>query len=408
MEPGTDARNPLHPRFWEQAPARRQQILAELRASPEPAYFVKRQSFGRPDVGFYLLARYADVVEASRTPQVFSSSPNASSLNDAPEELRRSIPSMINMDDPRHARMRRIVSRAFTPRMIKSVERDVATIAARIVDRMLDRGPCDFVTEVATPMPLEIICAMMSIPGELWPLVVKHTETFLTVTDLEHDLPSEAVREAVAFFDEVMSELSARRRAHPRDDLVTRLVTADVEGETLTQKELGSFFRLLVVAGNETTRNGLSHALVLLTEHEEQRRRLLADLPGRLPAAVEEVMRYASPVTYMRRTLTRDHELGGVRYRKGDKVILHYPSANRDETVFDRPQVFDTGRTPNPHLAFGGPGPHFCLGAHLARREMTVLLGELFRRAPKLRATAEPVTDPSGLINAVKHLPCAF
>jgi cytochrome P450 len=257
-------------------------------------------------------------------------------------------------------------------------------------------------------MPLEIICAMMGVPASRYAEVVEATDIILAMTDPGQRVPAERIKESVIFFAELMSELGRQRREEPADDLITALVHADVDGESLSELELGAFFRLLVVAGNETTRNGLSHALMLLTGHPGQRDLLLGDLDARLPAAVEEVVRYATPVTWMRRTVKTDHELNGHRFRAGETVILHYASANRDEAVFDRPQDFDITRSPNPHVGFGGPGPHFCLGAHLARREITLLLRELFTRVPGIHAVGEADIGPNGLVNAVRHLRCAF
>ena len=205
-----------------------------------------------------------------------------------------------------------------------------------------------------------------------------------------------------------MTSLGQQRAGKPADDLISALVSANIDGERLTTAELASFFILLVVAGNETTRNALSHALVLLTDFPDQRELLLADVNGRLEGAVEEIVRYASPVMFMRRTVTRDYHMNGHDYREGDKALLFYWSANRDETVFTDPALFDVTRSPNPHVGFGAPGPHFCLGAHLARREITVMLRELLTRVPDVRATAPPDRLLSSFINGIKHVDCDF
>jgi cytochrome P450 len=206
---------------------------------------------------------------------------------------------------------------------------------------------------------------------------------------------------------ELVTSLAAERVQAPANDLISALATANIDGEQLTSAELASFFILLVVAGNETTRNALSHALMLFTAHPDQRALLLADLDGRLEAAVEEIVRYASPVLFMRRTLTQDYTMNGQDYRKDDKVVLFYYSANRDETVFEDPDRFDITRWPNPHVGFGGPGPHYCLGAHLARREIRVMLRELLTRVPDI-AAGEPDRLLSSFINGIKRLPCSF
>jgi cytochrome P450 len=290
---------------------------------------------------------------------------------------------------------------------------DVRALAGRIVGDLVESGPCDFVERVAVPMPLQIICSMMGIPESEYDGVTDATEAILAIGDPGYVSPdgrnrSTVLKESFAYLETLMATLSARRRVEPADDLVTALTRANVDGESLTDVELTRFFSLLVVAGNETTRNALSHALALLTAHPDQRALLLSDLDERLPGAVEEVLRYASPINWMRRTLKRDHELGGHVYKEGDRVLLFYNSANRDESVFPDPHVLDITRSPNPHVGFGAPGPHFCLGAHLARREVTVLLRELFGRLPGIHATAEPVLHSASFINAVKTLPCAF
>jgi cytochrome P450 len=205
---------------------------------------------------------------------------------------------------------------------------------------------------------------------------------------------------------DLVMAIAADRAEHPQDDVITALASANIDGEQLTPAELGSFFILLVVAGNETTRTAISHALNLFTKHPEQRELLLADIEGRLPGAVEEVVRYASPVIFMRRSVTRDCTLNGHEFREGDRTVLFYWAANRDESVFTDPAKFDITRSPNPHVGFGAAGPHFCLGAHLARREITVMLRELMTKVPTIRAAAEPDRLLSSFINGIKHLPC--
>jgi cytochrome P450 len=400
--------------FWARPPAERDEVFARLRAVRGPVYFPETAGDdGRAWPAFYALTRYEEVTEASRNPGVFSSEPSSVSLDDPSPAVREFIGSLISMDDPRHARLRRIVSRAFTPRMVKRFEDDVAVMAEAIVDDLIERGPCDFVTEVAMPLPLKIICTMMGIPDAEYGSVIDATEAILAVGDPDYTGPDGRDRasvlvEKISYLHGLMHELAAERRAHPTDDLVTALVNADVEGESLTESELAKFFGLLVIAGNETTRNAISHALALFTAHPGQRALLMEDLEAHLPGAVEEVVRYATPVTWMRRTLTRDYELSGHTYRAGDRVVLYYNSANRDEAVFSDPYAFDITRSPNPHVGFGGPGPHFCLGAHLARREITLLLRELFTRVPGIRAEAEPVRQRTSFINGITRLPCAF
>jgi len=400
--------------FWEKPPAERYAAFRQLRAMRPPPFFEAPESpFGTPESGYYALVRHADVVEASRHADVFSSAAGATSLVDLPVEFNEYFGSMINMDDPRHARLRRIVSRAFTPKMIRKFEEDVQRTAADIVDELLLTGPCDFVQHVSARLPLKIICEMMGIGDEHYAMVLKNTNIILSGADPEfvsQDL-NEAITQILTAgqeLAELVTGLAERRQAEPADDLVSALATANIDGEQLTPAELASFFILLVVAGNETTRTAISHSLSLLTDHPDQRALLLADLEGRIGAAVEEIVRYVSPVIWMRRTLTRDAVLNGNIFREGDRAVLFYQAANRDESVFTDPDRFDITRSPNPHVGFGSAGPHFCLGAHLARREITAMLRQLLTQVPDIRAAGEPDRLLSSFINGIKHLPCEF
>jgi cytochrome P450 len=399
--------------FWGLPLTERAAAFARLRAEPRTPFFAEPESpFSDPEGGYYALVKYADVVEASKNPAVFSSAKGATSIPDLPVEFNEYFGSMINMDDPRHARLRRIVSRAFSPRLIAKFEDDVRLAAASVVDDLLATGPCDFVASVAARLPLKIICDMMGIPDDQYDMVLANTNIILSGADpefLSEDMDQAVLQllgagQALA---DLVTSLGAERAQAPREDLVSALVTANIDGEQLTSAELASFFILLVVAGNETTRNALSHGLMLFTEFPDQRALLLADMENRLEDAVEEIVRYSSPVLFMRRTLTRDYTMNGQDYRKDDKVVLFYYSANRDEAVFPDPERFDITRSPNPHVGFGGPGPHYCLGAHLARRELRVMLRELLTRVPGITA-GEPDRLLSSFINGIKHLPCDF
>ena len=399
--------------FWGLPLADRAAAFARLRALSRPQFFAEPETpFSEIGPGYYALVRHADIVEASHHPDAFCSGKGATSVADLPVEFNEYFGSMINMDAPRHARLRRIVSRAFSPRMVAKFEDDVRSAAATVVDDLLATGPCDFVSQVAARLPLKIICDMMGIPDDQYEMVLANTNIILSGADPE--FMSEDLNEAVtqllgagAALAELVTNLATARAQAPADDLVSALVTANIDGEQLTSAELASFFILLVVAGNETTRNALSHGLMPLTEYPDQRALLLADLENRIGGAVEEIVRYASPVIFMRRTLTRDYTMNGQDYHEGDKVILFYYAANRDESVFADPERFDITRSPNPHVAFGGPGPHFCLGSHLARREVTVMLRELLTRVPDITA-GEPDRLLSSFINGIKRLPCQF
>src|SRR6516164_3633022 len=400
--------------FWGLPLPERSAAFALLRAQPQPPFFAEPETpFAEVGPGYYALVRYADVVEASKHPKVFCSGKGATSIPDLPVEFNEYFGSMINMDDPRHTRLRRIVSRAFSPRLVAKFTDDVQRAAAEMVDDLLVTGTCDFVANVAAKLPLKIICDMMGIPDDQVDMVLANTNIILSGADPE--FMSEDMDQAVLqllgagqALADLLTGLAAERAQAPREDLVSALVTANIDGEQLTSAELASFFILLVVAGNETTRNALSHALMLFTEFPEQRALLLADLEGRLEGAVEEIVRYSSPVLFMRRTLTRDHTMNRHDYLEGDKAVLFYYSANRDEAVFADPARLDLTRSPNPHVGFGAAGPHFCLGAHLARREVGVMLRELLTRVPDIRAAGPPDRLLSSFINGIKHLPCTF
>ncbi|GAA1780243.1 cytochrome P450 [Streptomonospora arabica] len=399
--------------FWKLPLEHRHAAFARLRSHPPQFYAEPDMGPLPPGPGYHALVTHADVAEASREPGAFASEPSAVSIPDMPADFAEYFGSMINLDDPRHARLRRIVSRGFTPRMLARLQEDVERHAARIVDDLLATGPCDFVSQVAARLPLVVICEMMGIPEDRHREVLESSNVVLAGNDPEYlgSDPGTAMArllEAGEGLSRLLAELAAQRRAEPTSDLTSALVNANVDGEALTDQELGSFFTLLAVAGNETTRNAISHGLRLITEHPEQRGLWWSDFDAHAPGAVEEIVRHASPVVWMRRTLTRDYELNGYRLSAGDKALLFYASANRDAAVFDDPDAFDITRKPNPHLGFGGPGPHFCLGAHLARREVTVMFRELHRRVPGIRAAARPKRLASSFVNGIKSLPCAF
>jgi cytochrome P450 len=285
-------------------------------------------------------------------------------------------------------------------------------VAADIVSAVIDRGECDFVTEVAAQLPLRVICEMMGVPQTAWPFVLDRTNIILGAGDPEY-IPSEdmifgeLIRAGQELAD-LVAELGTDRAAKERHDVVSDLVNAEIDGERLTPEELASFFILLVTAGSETTRNAIAWGLHWLTEHPDQRAIWEADFEAVAPTAVDEIVRLASPVIQMRRTATCDVVLGGQQLHDGDKVVLYYWAANRDGVVFTDPHRFDVRRADNRHLGFGAPGPHFCLGAHLARREITVMFRELFQRVPDIEASSQPVRLRSDFINGVKHLDCRF
>ena len=399
--------------FWARPLAEREAAFETLRRE-RPLAFFEEPDLSEVGVergpGYYAVTKYADIVEVSRQAELFCSGKGATSIPDMPEFMNDYFGSMINMDDPRHARLRKIVSGAFTPRMLRKVEDDVQRIASEIVKDVRNEGGGDFVAQVAAKLPLQVICDMMGIPPSEYETVFSRSNIILGNGDPEYVPQGDpmgaitALLTAGSDLHNLVSELGRHRRQHPTDDLTSALVNADVDGEQLTDAELGSFFILLVVAGNETTRNAIAHGLDLLTQHPDQYRVWQADFESVASTAVEEIVRVASPVVYMRRTATRDTVLRGQQVSEGSKMILFYWSANRDDEVFADPFRFDVRRTPNDHVGFGGPGPHFCLGAHLARREITVMFRELFANLPGFRATGEPERLRSSFINGIKHL----
>jgi cytochrome P450 len=401
--------------FWSLPLEEREGAFETLRRE-DPIRFFKEMSLeelGLPTgPGYWSLTRHADIQEASRTPEVFCSSRGATSIPDLPPQMNEFFGGMINMDDPRHGRQRRIISRGFTPRALGNLEAGVKRRAIVIVDKVIEQGECEFVKDIAAPLPLEIICEMMGIPESQTEMVFRNTNTILGLGDpefvTEGDNPILKGMQAGSELAALMKEMAADRRANPREDFTTALIHAVGDEEVLTDEELASFFILLVVAGNETTRNAISHGMKALCDDPDERKKWADDFEGHAATAVEEIVRWASPVIFMRRSLTKDYVLSGTQLREGDKVVLWYNSGNRDADVFSEPYRFDITRTPNEHVGFGGPGPHFCLGANLARREIKVMFEQILTRLPDLRITAEPERLRSNFIHGIKRMPCAY
>jgi cytochrome P450 len=396
--------------FWAQDDDLREGAFATLRRhdpiSWQPEFVVAAD----PGPGHWAVTRYDDVFHASRHPEIYSSSLGIT-IGDQTPELAEYFGSMIAMDDPRHTRLRNIVRSAFTPRVLARIEDSVRDRARHLVTAMVADHPdgrAELVTELAGPLPLQIICDMMGIPEDDHQKVFQWTNVILGFGDPDITTDFDEFVRVAMDIGAYASALADDRRANPGEDLTTNLVQAELDGERLTSGEIASFFILLVVAGNETTRNAISHGVLALSRYPEQRDDWWNHYDEVAPTAVEEIVRWASPVSYMRRTVTRDTELSGVKLSQGDKVTLWYGSANRDETKFADPWTFDVRRHPNPHVGFGGGGAHFCLGANLARREITVIFEELHRRIPDLGATEEPDRLQSAFIHGIKRLPVAW
>lgn len=364
---------------------------------------------------FYAVTRYAELVEISRHPLDFCSGRGSTNITDMPTEALEFFGSFITMDDPRHARQRGIVARSFTPRRLQGVLDSVETICAEVIDDMCDQGEVDLVEAVSQPFPLLVICDMMGIPRSEFQTVLDATNVILGAGDPDTLGGSDdivgALFAAGMQLTELMNELVAERKKNPTDDLTSALVHNDVGEDMLAPEEIAPFFILLAVAGNDTTRTAASIGMHLLSQNPDQRKIWQDDLEGVTATAVDEIVRVASPVTFMRRTVTRDLTLSGHELSEGDRLILFYGAANRDPRVFTDPERFDVRRDPNPHVGFGGPGPHFCLGAHLARRELSVLFRQLLTRLPDIEVSGDPVhLEALGvpLVGGIKHLPVTF
>jgi methyl-branched lipid omega-hydroxylase len=394
--------------FWLRPGDDREAAFATLRRERPVAFFEEPEIPDFPKgPGYWAVTRYADVWTASRSPEVFSSGKGVN-IGDMPQEITEFFGSMIAMDAPRHSKLRGIVQRGFTPKTVNQVGDYVRAKARAIVDEVAPKGECDFVREIAAALPLQVICDMMGIPASHYDRVFELTNIILGVGDPEYATSIEELMAAAVELNQFAVELGEDRLANPTDDITSILMHAEVDGERLTSQEFGSFFILLVVAGNETTRNAISHAMKALTDHPDQRAAWRDDLHGLAPTAVEEIVRWATPVIHFRRTATRDTELGGQRIAEGEKIVLWYNSANRDEEKFEDPFRFDLRRSPNEHVGFGAGGPHFCLGANLARREIAIMFEELLRRLPDLEVTGPPDMLQSAFIHGIKRMPCAF
>lgn len=397
--------------FWRRPPEERLAVFARLRRLDHPIYVpMPKVPLVRSGEGFYALVRHADVSEASNKPAVFSNRPAVA--NPAPPKWAKYIygDALENMDAPEHTRLRRIVSRAFAPRMMARLDESMTAAAREIADDVWKSGSGDFVEQVGTRFAVRVVCDLMGIPEEYRPRVLHQVKASVAYTAARVDLV-QMLRLAAGHtlatlgLRRLIVRLGRERRRNPTGDVISTLVNADLDGERLTNMELGAFFLLLVVAGTDTPGIAMTHMLRLLTDHPEQRELLLSDYDKHISGAIDEVLRYSSPITQLARTVVQDYELGGHHFKKGDKVGLFYVSANRDEEVFPDPDVFDITRNPNPHVAFGGPGPHYCLGAHLAKKSLTVLFRELFERMPGLRAAGPIEPLVSSFNNGVLHMP---
>jgi cytochrome P450 len=366
--------------------------------------------------GFWCVTRHADVVAVSRDTRTFTSEMGAN-LEDLDEEQRAARQSMLETDPPRHTRLRGLVGPPFTPRAVKAYEVALRELTATVLDRALPLGEFDFIEEIAKQLPIRVLARLLGALDEDTAPLIAWGDRMIGNTDPEladvlHDSPESERYRMLPFRSPAALELfeyghglAAERRGNPQDDLVSKLVHAEIDGERLTEREFDTMFLLLVVAGNETTRQAIAHGMLALVEHPDEWRRFRDDQELLWTAGADEILRWSSPVLHFRRTATRDVELGGQTIRAGDKVVVWYVSANFDEQVFEEPMRFDAGRRPNPHITFGGGGPHYCLGAHLARLEVQVMFEMLLPRLAHLELTAPPERMRTNFTNALKRMP---
>jgi len=358
--------------------------------------------------GFWAVTRYEDCVTVNRDYERFSSAARGTMPFEMPDEdVAQQGLMMLNMDPPLHTRYRRLVNKGFTPRMVRDLEANIHRVTDAIIDQVIVKGEADFVTDLSAELPLQVIAELLGVPPDDRHRMFEWSNRMVGNEDPEYQTQAEEALHAAMELYAYAAELFATKRVDPHADLMSVLTTVEVEGEQLSEMELELFFLLLTVAGNETTRNLMSGAMDTFFQHPDQWQRLRDDR-SLLPRAVEEMLRFVSPVMNFRRTAMRDLTLSGTDIKAGDKVVFFHASANRDEEVFADPDTFDVGRDPNPHIAFGGGGPHFCLGANLARVEIRVMFEHLLDRLPDIRPNGELERLQSQFINGVKHLPVAF
>ncbi len=400
--------------FWTKPRDWREGAFKTLRDESPFHFFEERVMQDSPfsaGRGYRALTRHDDIWHVSRNPQLFCSG-QGSQIADLPIELNEFFGSMIAMDDPKHFRLRSIVSKGFTPKEITRVEEQVRIRAAKVIDKLLEKYPnkeCDFVEEVAAVLPLQIICDMMGVPEKDEAELFRWTNTILGVGDPEFVTSFEDLVTVGTEIFAYAQQLGEERKANPQDDITSAMMAAVVDGESLTAQEFGSFFILLVVAGNETTRNAISHGMKLLTDHPDQRDLWFNNFEKYTKSAVEEIVRYSTPVIHFRRTATEDTEINGFPIKKDEKVVMFYSSGNRDERQYPDPHLFKIDREVAPaQVGFGAGGPHFCLGANLARREISVMFDEIRRRIPTLRIEGEPAYLQSSFINGIKRMRCSW
>jgi len=358
--------------------------------------------------GYWAVTRYEDCVTVNRDFERFSSSAQGTMPFElSEEEVAQQGLMMLNMDPPLHTRYRRLVNKGFTPRMVRDLDESIHRSADTIIDQVVEAGSADFVTDLSAELPLQVIAELLGVPQDDRHKMFDWSNKMVGNEDPEYQTNNELALTAAMELYAYAAQLFGQKRIDPHADLMSVLTTVEVEGERLSEMELELFFLLLTVAGNETTRNLISGAMHAFFQFPDQWQRLRDDR-SLLPTAVDEMLRFVTPVMNFRRTAMCDAVLSGTKISQGDKVVFYHASGNRDEDVFEQPDAFDIGRDPNPHIAFGGGGPHFCLGANLARMEIRVMFEHLLDRLPDIRQDGDVQRLQSQFINGVKHLPVAF
>jgi cholest-4-en-3-one 26-monooxygenase len=365
--------------------------------------------------GFWVITKHADIIQCNRDAGTFSSAQARGGVVGLEEQGMPQTEAeeaggrmMLMMDPPDHTRYRKLVNRGFTPRMIGQLEPHIRELTNDILDEALANNGCDFVVDIAAELPLDVIAELIGVPREDRHKIFEWSNRMIGSEDPEYMVGDEEVFQAQVEMFMYAQALADKRRSAPQDDIITALLSAEVDGDSLSDMDFNLFFLLLSVAGNETTRNAIAHGMNAFLENPEQWDLFANDINGYTAGMTEEVLRWATPVMYFRRNATRDFELRGETIKDGDKIALYYISANRDEDVFDDPFRFDITRDPNPHIAFGGGGPHFCLGAQLARMEIHVLFEELAQRVKRVEGLGPPDRLRSNFIGGIKHLPVRF
>lgn len=399
--------------FWAKSQEERDEAFAILRSeNPVPWSRPPESDLLPPEenlAGFWSLTKYEDIQFASRAPEIFSSAQGIT-MEDFTPEMTEMAQSFIAMDGDRHTQLRGIVQDAFKPRRLRMLEGWVKQHARELVDEMAPRGQGDFVEDISIQLPGRIFSSFFGLEGEMATKAVAAGQRLLSWPDPEvcgDETGLELFVGCVLDLYEVVQEILPERRANPGEDLLSWVAQAEFEGKKMDDEEIQSFFVLMAVAANDTTRHASAQAIYNLTRFPEQRDLLVSNVEEYVPLAVEESLRWVYPLLHMRRTATQDIELRGSQIKKGDKVVLWYCSGNRDEEIFDDPMKFDITRSPNPHMTFGGGGPHYCLGAALARTMLKAILTEVYSRIPDISAP-EPVFLTANFINGIKSLPATW